>query len=379
MMKWHRLRAIARKEFIQIWRDPRSLTIVLLMPIMQMALLGYGINLDTKHLQVYALDREGSQNSQSLLKRFQASEYFHLVRTVDNYRDLTAALDADQCKLGIVIPEDFSERLNDSGGVAVQALVDGTDNNTADLAIGYAQAVVSGYSREIQLNWLGRQGRAQQATPALSVESRTWFNEELESRNFIIPGVVATVMALIGALLSSLTVAREWERGTMERLISTPITPLELMLGKLFPYFTIGLFDAALCVFIAVGWFNVPFRGALTTLFFTTSLFLCVVLGMGFMLSALVKSQIGASQMALMVTLLPTMLLSGFAFPIDQMPAPIRALTHLVYARYYVTMLKAVFLKGSGVDDLIEPMLALALYAAVVVFFARRALRKTLE
>jgi ABC-2 type transport system permease protein len=186
-------------------------------------------------------------------------------------------------------------------------------------------------------------------------------------------------MALIGALLSSLTVAREWERGTMERLISTPITPLELMLGKLFPYFTIGLFDAALCVGLAVGWFDVPFRGALATLFFTTSLFLGVVLGMGFMLSALVKSQIGASQMALMATLLPTMLLSGFAFPIDQMPAPIRVLTYLVYARYYVTILKAVFLKGSGVGDLVEPMLALALYAAVVVFFAKRALRKTLE
>lgn len=378
-MKWHRLKAVARKEFIQIWRDPRSLMIALLMPIMQMALLGYGINLDTKHVPVYAFDREGSQNSQSLLKRFQASEYFDLVRTVDNYRELAAALDADQCRLAIVIPPDFSQRLADSGQTSVQALVDGTDDNTANLAIGYSQAVVDGYSRDIQLDWLGRQGRAQQAVPALSVESRTWFNEELESRNFIIPGVVATVMALIGALLSSLTVAREWERGTMERLISTPITPFELLIGKLLPYFTVGLLDAALCVAIGAGWFEVPFRGALTTLFLTTTLFLAVVLGIGFMISAIVKSQIGASQLALVVTLLPTMLLSGFAFPIDQMPAPIRALTHVVYARYYVTILKDLFLKGSAAADLIQPMLALTVYALVVGFFAKRALRKTLE
>jgi ABC-2 type transport system permease protein len=378
-MKWHRLKAVVRKEFIQIWRDPRSLMIALLMPIMQMALLGYGVSLDTKHLPVYAFDREGSQISQSVLKRFQASEYFDVVRTVDNYPELAAALDSDRCKLGIVIPADFSARLNDSSKTAVQALVDGIDNNTANLSIGYAQAVVDGYSRETQLDWLSRQGRAQQAVPPLTVESRTWFNEELESRNFIIPGVVATVMALIGALLSSLTVAREWERGTMERLISTPITPLEIMLGKLLPYFIVGLLDAAFCVAIGVGWFEVPFRGAVTTLLLTTTLFLSVVLGMGFMISAVVKSQIGASQLALVVTLLPTMLLSGFAFPIDQMPAPIRALTYVVYARYYVTILKSLFLKGSGVADLIQPMLALALYAVLVGFFARRALRKTLE
>jgi ABC-2 type transport system permease protein len=378
-MNWLRLKAIARKEFIQIWRDPRSLTIVLLMPLMQMALLGYGINLDMKHLPVYVFDRESSQNSQAFLKHFQASEYFDVLRAVDNYPELAAALDADRCKLAIVVPPDFSERLNDRGEATIQALVDGTDDNTANLAIGYAEAVVNRYSQEIQLEWLARQGRAQGFKPALSVESRTWFNEELESRNFIIPGVVATVMALIGALLSSLTIAREWERGTMERLISTPVTPLEMLVGKLFPYFIIGLVDAGLCVAIGVGWFEVPFRGTLANLFFTTSLFLWVVLGVGFILSAITKSQIGASQMALVVTLLPTMLLSGFAFPIDQMPAPIRALTYAVYARYYVTILKAVFLKGSGIADLTEPILALSVYAIIIGYFAKRVLRKSLE
>ena len=378
-MSWNRLVAIARKEFTQVRRDPRSLTIALFMPIMQMALIGYGASLDIKHIPVCVYDREGSQESQALLKRFQASVYFALVQVVDDYRTLTAAIDAGGCKLGLTIPSDFSERLRDAGGAAVQAIVDGTDDNSANVAIGYAQAVVAGYSNELQLDWMRRRGLGQQAVAPFAVEARVWFNEDLESRAFIIPGVVALVMALIGALLTSLTVAREWERCTMEQLLSTPVRPVEIMLGKLLPYFLIGLFDAALCVAIAVGWFGVPFRGTLGTLFFTTALFLVVVLGVGYILSVLTRNQLGASQLALLVTLLPTTLLGGFVFPIDQMPGVIRAITYLVYGRYYVTILKAIFLKGAGVGSLSAPILALAIYAAVIVVLATRTFRKTLE
>ncbi len=378
-MTWHRTVAIGRKEFIQIWRDPRSLMIALFMPIMQMALIGYGVSLDIKHIPVCAFDREGSQESQALLKHFQASEYFHIVRVVDTYRAVTDGVDAGTCKLAVVVPSDFSERLRDSGGTTVQAIVDGTDDNSANVAIGYAQAVVGGYSNDVQLEWMRRRGLVQQATVPLHVESRVWFNEDLQSKAFIIPGVVALVMALIGALLSSLTIAREWERGTMEQLISTPVTAAEIMVGKLLPYFLIGLVDAALCVTIAVYWFEVPFRGTLGTLLFTTTLFLAVVLGVGYIISVLTRSQLGASQIALIVTLLPTTLLGGFSFPIDQMPAAVRAITYVVYGRYYVSILKAIFLKGAGLSALAPSVLALAIYATVIATLATRAFRKTLD
>lgn len=378
-MNLRRTVAMSRKEFTQIRRDPRSLMIALFLPLIQILLLGYGARLDANHIPMYVLDQESSQDSQALLKAFQASQYFNVVKVVKNYRALIRAIDADECKLGIVIPWNFSERLDDAGRTSVQALVDGTDDNSAQLAEGYAQAVVETYASNVQLEWFARQGLAQQATSPLRTDYRTWFNEDLESKNFIIPGTVALVMALMGALLSSLTIAREWERGTMEQLIATPVTSLEIMVGKLIPYLLIGLIDATLCVVFAVGWFGVPFRGSLGAFFFTTTLFLIVILGIGYMISVATKSQLGASQYALLVTLLPTSMLSGFAFPIDQMPAAIRALTYVVYSRYYVSALKRIFLGGAAVNDLVPEIVAMTIYAVVIGFFATRAFRKSLQ
>lgn len=373
-----RLKAIAKKELLQVWRDPRSLMIALLMPLMQMTLLGYGVSLDIKHVPVCTFDREGSQQSEALLKRFQASIYFRIVETETTYPSLTDALDHGRCKVGIVIPPDFSQQVAATGKSSVQAILDATDDNTANIGFGYAQAVVSGYSSTVNLLKTSRQG-VQPPPEAAPLQSRVWFNEDLDSRDFIIPGVVAVVLALVGAQLTSLTISREWERGTMELLISTPVTPMEMMIGKILPYFVIGMFDAVFCLTLAVFWFEVPFRGTLFTLFTTTALFLVVVLGVGYLISTAVRSQIGASQIALLVTMLPTSLLSGYAFPIDQMPWAVQAITYLVHARYYVTILKAVFLKGSGVADLIVPIALLAVYATVVGFLAARAFRKRLD
>jgi len=237
--------------------------------------------------------------------------------------------------------------------------------------------VVATFSSDVQAQRLQSMGQQQPNPPAVA-EYRVWFNEDLESRDFVIPGIVAMVLALVGAQLTSLTLSREWERGTMEVLVSTPVTRMELMAGKILPYFFIGMLDAALCLTIAVFWFEAPFRGAVLTLFVTTSLFLVVVLGVGYFISASIRSQVGASQIALLVTMLPTTLLSGFAFPIDQMPPPVQAVTYLVHSRYYVTILKAIFLKGSGLSDLVWPIAALAVYALAVGILAARAFRKTL-
>ncbi len=374
-----RLRAIARKEVLQVWRDPRSLMIVLLMPIMQMLMLGYGVNLDLKHIPICTYDREGSQHSEALLQGFAASEYFDVVKVATDYAAVTAAIDGGTCRMAVVVPQDFSERLTDTGASSVQAILDASDDNSATIAAGYAQAVIDQFEQNVQIWFAGNHGQSMAPPPPISLESRVWFNEDLESRNFIIPGVVAVVMALVGAQLSSLTISREWERGTMELLVSTPVTPMEVMLGKLAPYFVIGLLDAVLCLVMAVLWFAVPFRGTLLTLFATTSLFLVAVLGIGYLISVAIRSQIGASQIALLVTMLPTALLSGYAFPIDQMPAPIQWVTYLVHARYYVTILKAVFLKGVGMTALLEPILGLILYAVIVAFLAARAFRKRLD
>ncbi len=378
-MRWRRVKAIVVKESLQIARDPRSLMIALLIPVLQMFLLGYGISLDVKQIPLCTFDREGSQASQDLLRRFSASRYFAPQGQASSNTEIARSLDQGRCSVAIIIPSGFSKSLVDTGQGVVQALLDGTDTNTASLAAGYASAVVADYSAQVQLESIQRRGGSVPTLTPVEVRARVWFNEDLVSRNFIIPGIVALVMAIVGAQLSSLTIAREWERGTMELLVSTPIQPLELMLGKLLPYFFIGMIDACICLALAVLWFDVPFRGTLPALFFTTGLFLTVVLCIGYYVSVSIRSQVGASQVALILTMLPTTLLSGFTFPIDQMPAAVQAVTYLVSGRYYVTILKALFLKGALWGELLLPMLCLALYAAVMVLLAARAFRKTLD
>jgi ABC-2 type transport system permease protein len=377
-MSLTRLLAVAKKEVIQIFRDSRSLLIVVIMPVTLMLLFGYGVNLDLKGLPVYVYDRDGSQQSQDLLKRFQSSEYFTVARVVDGYPAIVRALDDGHAKMGIVIPWDFSQRLREGGPVPVQALVDGTDDNSANVLIGYTQAVVQGYSAEIQLNWLRERGQPVQPAP-VSVETRTWYNEDLESSAFIIPGVLALVMSVIGAFLTSLTIAREWERGTMEQLISTPVSAMEIMVGKLAPYFVLGIFDVLVCAAIAIYWFHVPFRGSFITLLVSSALFMVVVLSLGFFISVLAKSQFAASQIALLVTFLPAFLLSGFLFSIDQMPIVLQWITRILPARYYVSVLKQIFLKGTPTALLYADLIPLAVFALLLALLATRSFHKRLE
>ncbi|MGA3136067.1 MAG: ABC transporter permease [Terracidiphilus sp.] len=376
-MSFNRLLAVAKKEVIQILRDSRSLFIVLIMPVTLMLLFGYGVNLDLKGLPVYVYDRDGSQQSQDLLKHFQASKYFNLVRAVNGYPALTHALDDGHAKMGIVIPWDFSRRLSEGGPVEVQALVDATDDNTANVLIGYTQAVVQGYSSEIQINWLRQRGQSIQPA-AVSVETRTWYNENLESSAFIIPGVLALVMSVIGAFLTSLTIAREWERGTMEQLISTPVSAMEIMLGKLAPYFVLGMFDVMVCAVIAIYWFHVPFRGSYVTLLVCSAMFLVVVLSLGFFISVLAKNQFAACQIALLVTFLPAFLLSGFLFSIEQMPVALQWITRVIPARYYVSVLKKIFLKGTPTALLAADLVPLAVFAFLLAMVATRSFHKRL-
>jgi len=378
-MNLRRVFAIAFKETLQVWRDPRSLAIALLMPLMQMALLGYGVSLDIKRVPLCILDEESSQTSRELVQRFVASHWFMVAHTLGDERSVRDAMDRGRCVGAVTIPVDFSRRMAMTGTAAVQTVFDATDANSTNISIGYAQGVIGQTTAAFQASWAAAHGVHPDKVGNVDLQTRVWFNEGLDSRNFIIPGVVAVILGLVGAQLTSLTISREWERGTMEQLISTPITALELMLGKLAPYFLIGLVDAAFCLCAAAFWFDVPFRGGLGTLLFTTALFTLVVLGIGYLVSVRIRSQLGASQIAVTLTLVPISLLSGYTFPIDQMPAPIQAVTLVVHARYFVTILRSVFLKGSTLTELAVPTLALVLYAAVVMWLAASGFRKRLD
>jgi ABC-2 type transport system permease protein len=377
-MSWRRIFAMTRKEVIQIRRDPRSLLVIILMPLLQLFIYGYAVNLDIKNVPLCVYDRDGTQTSQDLLKHFQATDYFHIVYGSQSYSDVIRQIDRGECTVAIVVPPQFSERLHSSAQASVQALVDASDSNTATVGMSYAQSIVQGYSSEVQLDWLGRQGRAAGA-PSVAFEPRTWFNEDLESMANIVPGVVALVMAVVGAFLTSLTIAREWERGTMEQLISTPVGKLEIQIGKLVPYFAIGMMDTALCAGVGVGWFGVPFRGRWSVLFGSSALFLVVVLSLGYFISVTAKSQLGASHMAMLATFLPTFLLSGFIFPIDQMPVIVQWITRVLPARYYVDILRNVFLKGTETQLMARHLTALSIIALVLVTLATRAFHKRLE
>lgn len=376
-MNWNRLCAMARKEIIQIRRDARSIGIVVAMPIVMMLAFGYGVSFDTKHIPVCIYDREQSQQSRDFLKRFEASPYFKVVRRVQNYPELVRCIDAGQCQIGIVVPPDFSRLLRSGQKVGLQAIFDGTDSNSANLGMSYTEAVAQAHSQQLQLAWLQARGQGRQQLP-LSIDARTWFNENLESMVTIVPGVVAMVMAVVGTFLTSLTIAREWERGTMEQLISTPVTPLEIMLGKLAPYVAIGLADTILCAVMGVWWFGVPFRGHIWVFLLSTTLFLTVVLSLGYFFSVVAKTQLAASQVSLIATFLPAFLLSGFMYPIDQMPALVRGITHVVPARYYMAILRNVFLKGSPVLTMWQDFLGLALFALLLGLAATRVFHKKL-
>ncbi|TCR75627.1 ABC transporter permease [Rhizobium sp. BK376] len=378
-MNRRRLFAIAYKEALQIWRDPRSLAIALLMPLMQMALLGYGVSLDIKHVQLCVYDQERSQISRELIDSFSSSGWFDVVMVLGSDRHLKSAIDSRACVGALTIPPDFSRRLAASGGSDMQVVFDGTDTNTTNIASGYAKANVAKLTAAFLERWTASHGLETAPVQAIDLRTRVWFNEGLDSRNFIIPGVVAVILASIGAQLTSLTISREWERGTMEQLISTPVTAFEVMLGKLLPYFAIALVDAGFCLIVAAFWFDVPFRGNVATLVITTSLFAIVILGIGYLLSVRIRSQLGASQIALILTMLPTTMLSGYTFPIDQMPVAIQVVTFLVYARYYITILRGVFLKGSSLADLAMPVAALTVFAIVIGVLAARAFKKRLD
>ena len=369
-MKFIRIKAIARKEITQIRRDPFSLAMAFLMPVMLLFIFGYAITLDVNNLKTVVYDLDKSSLSRELLSQFRESGYFTIVDHINSHKEIDGYLDSGKALVAITIPKDFSENISTGEEARLQVIVDGSDSNTATIALGYISAISELYSQRI---------KGIRIKPLIDPRVRVWYNPELKSRNFIIPGLIAVIMAVITALLTSLTVAREWERGTMEQLISTPVKPAELILGKLIPYFFIGIIDVVLSVLLAIFLFDVPLRGNPFLLMALSGIFLFGGLSLGLLISITAKSQLVASQIAMIATFLPAFLLSGFMFAISNMPKPLQVFTLIIPARYFVTILKGIFLKGSSLKLLTFEALLLSVFGLFVFAMANRKFKKRIE
>jgi ABC-2 type transport system permease protein len=377
-VKARRTWAVARKEVLHIVRDPRSLGMAIAIPMLLLVLFGYALTLDVDRVPLVIWDQSQTQTSRDFVSRFSASRYFAVQAYVRNYREVERAVDSGRALVALVVPGDFASRVASGQVTAVQLIVDGSDSNTATIAMGYADAVAQGYTQGVAIAAVQRVSGAARLELPLDVRPRVWFNADMESRNYIIPGLIAVIMMVIAALLTSLTVAREWERGTMEQLISTPVRGPELILGKLLPYFAIGVLDVVLAMLMAQFLFRVPMRGNPALVLAIAAVFLAGALSLGMLISIVTKSQLLASQLAMVLTFLPSFLLSDFMYAVSNMPAPIQGITYLVPARYFVGALKGIYLKGIGLEVIALEAGLLAVFGVVVVTLATVKFKKAL-
>jgi drug efflux transport system permease protein len=367
-----RLFGLVRKETLQILHDPSSISIAFVLPAILLVLFGYGVTLDAKHVPVALVVESPSSETSSFAISLINSPYFAPVVMRDRHAAEKALVAGDADAI-VVLRRDFARRIWSSAGAPIQVLVNGTNANTARIIEGYMQGAWQEWLQQHAME------KGQVLTPPLIMEQRVWFNSEVRSRNFLVPGLIAINMTLIGTLLTAMVVAREWERGTMEALMVTPVRIGEVLLGKLIPYFLLGMGGMAVSTAMAVWVFNVPFRGSLTILLAISALFMLTTLAMGLLISTIAKSQFVAGQVAIIVAFLPAFILSGFIFDITSMPKVVQWITHIIPARYFVSSLQTLFLAGTVWPILLANSLALCLMAAIFLGVTRRKTHKALE
>jgi ABC-2 type transport system permease protein len=368
-MSYRRTKAVFVKELHHITRDARSLAMALAMPVMMLLLYGYALSLDVDHILTMVYDEDGTAASRGLVRQFHGSRYFEITGFTSDYRSIERKIDTGEILVGLVVPRGFGEDLRSGHPASVQILVDGSDSNTAAIAMGYAENIVQAYSADARLDLQNRRvGR--HPAPAIDARMRVWYNSSLESKNYVVPGLIAVILMIIAGQLTSLTIAREWDLGTMEQVLSTPLRPTEIVLGKMLAYFVVGLTDAAIALLVGVTIFGVPFRGSILMLAVSTCVFLMGALFWGIFVSAATRTQVAAYQLGILTSFLPGFLLSGFVFAIDTMPRVIQVISVAFPARYFVTILKSVFLKGTGWNALWLELAFLAIYATLVFLFS---------
>jgi ABC-2 type transport system permease protein len=370
VMNGRRLWAMARKEAIQLRRDRRSLLLAFLLPALLVILFSYAISWDVRDIPLAVADESHSAEGRDLVDAFESSGYFAVQRI--ERREIDRILDRGVAQMVLVIPGDFASDIGARRPPTLQIIVDGGDANTATIALGYARGIVQAFGARLA-------PASGDPRAPIEVASRIWYNPELESRNMIVPGLVAVIMMIIAAMLTSLTIAREWERGTLEQLASTPVRRSEIVIGKLLPYLAIGLIDVVVVSLIGVFWFGVPFRGSAALLLALSLAFLAGALGLGMFISALARNQLLATQVAMIATFLPAFLLSGFMYAIEVMPRVLQLVTYLVPARYFLVVTRGVFLKGVGMETLWVQGLIMIGFAAAGIAAAVLVFRKELR
>lgn len=370
-MNFRRLTAVARKESLHLLRDWRSLTLALAIPLILILLYGYALTLDLRQVPTVVWDQSRTTASRELLSLFHSSPYFDVRDYREDYHGLQQALDGGMAMVAIVVPGDFAARVQAARPVKIQIIGDGSDANTSRLAMNYAATIGMIYARTVTSRQMQFKGRGKLKQPVELVQ-RAWYNPGLRSQSVLIPGIIALVMIVVAALLTSTTVAREWEMGTMEQLISTPLRGPELIFGKVIPYFCIGMIDVVMAVLIGMWVFDVQIVGNAGLLFAMSALFLTGALFFGLTLSIKLKSQVLANQIAIIAGFLPTLLLSGFVFAIENMPVPLQFLTYIVPARYFIAILRGIYLKGIGLEILWLNALFLGVYALIMLLLANR-------
>jgi len=370
---WRRLKALCWKETLQIFRDPSSNLIAFVLPVIMLFIFGYGINLDSSKLRVGLLNEDVGQEAQAFSSALTGSSYLE-IHSFDSQEKMERAMVDSQIRGFVIIPQDFSRKMNhDWEAAPLQVVADGSEPNIAQ----FVSATVNG----VWQTWQAQRAedRGQKVKREIALEPRYWFNPSAESRNFLIPGSITVIMTVIGALLTSLVVAREWERGTMEALLASPVTRTELLLSKIIPYYVLGMFSLLLCVAMAKWVLGVPFRGTLLALWVLGSFFLLSVLGIGLAISTATRNQFNAAQAALNAAFLPAMMLSGFIYEISSMPAVLRGLTHIIPARYFVAGMQTIFQAGSVWRLLWPEILLLMASSAVFIGLTAKLTKRRME
>lgn len=372
-----RIGALLKKEFLQVFRDPRMRMVIFISPLVQIFIFGYAATMDITHAPIAVHDRDNSTESRAFIHRFSYSQYFDIEYYAQNSDQENKLIDRSQVLGVLKFDKGFARDLVGNKGAQVQLIIDGTDSNAASIIGGYANQIVQKYNYDVMREWASTFLARYDISPLVDLRDRRWFNENLESRNYYLPGVIVLIVTIMSLLLSAMAIVREKEIGTMEQLIVSPIKPIELIIGKIVPFGVIAVIQVTLITLLGIGWFGVPFRGSITLLFFSTLLYLLTTLGAGLFLSTMCSTQQEAMMSVFLVNF-PMTLLSGFAYPIANMPQVIQWLTVLNPQRYYLTIIRYIFLKGVGVRVLWDEMLALLIFGIVVIYISSLRFQKRL-
>ena len=369
---------IIKKEFQQFRRDPKMFGMILVSPIIQLIFLGYATNFDVKIVHTTVFDMDKTEESRLFIDNFKGSGYFSFDYYVTNYGELQKNIENGKSILALVIPKGFQKKINKNESVKVQAIFDGSDGNTASISAGYVNSIVMNYSKNILVKMQMKSGN-NLPTSLMETETRVWYNPELKTRNFMVPGIVGLLIMIITLLLTSLAVVKEKEIGTMEQIIVTPIKPYQLILGKLIPFGILGLVSVVIVLTAMVLIFSIQIRGSITFMFFTSFLYLLSTLGLGLFVSTISKTQQQAMMLAIFIVMLPMIYLSGFAFPIENMPKAIQLTTYFIPMRYFTTIIRGIILKGIGFAELWQESLILLVMGIAILYLSSLRFSKKLD